>query len=110
MEWGLPPWRVLVGFTLMCLLNTLMGAAFGAVLHNTAAAIVLVFLLPTLWSVLAFGFFEKVGRWLDTSQTWDRLATGNWDGYVGPILVSTAVWVVLPLAAGVLRTVRREVK
>lgn len=109
-EWSLPPWRVVVGYVLMSVLNTLMGAAFGACLHNTAAAIVLIFLLPTLWSVLAFGVLEDVGRWLDTSQTWSWLSAGDWDGHVGPIIVSTAVWVALPLAAGVLRTVRREVK
>lgn len=108
--WHLPPWRIGVGFVLMSLLNTLMGAAFGALLHNTAAAIVAFFMLPTVWGILAFGVFEDVGRWLDTGQTWAWLAEGNWDGHLGPIVVSTAVWVMLPLAAGVARTVRREVR
>lgn len=108
--WESPPWRVVVGFVLVSVLNTLMGAAFGALLYNTAAAIVLFFVLPTVWGVLAFGVFERLGRWLDTAQTWGWLAAGDWDGHVGPILVSTAFWVLLPLAAGVARTVRREVK
>ncbi len=37
-----------------------MGAGFGALLHNTAAAIVLFFVLPTVWGVLAFGVFERL--------------------------------------------------
>jgi len=108
--WDAPPWRMVVGFVVVSLLNTLMGAGFGAVLHNTPAAIVLFFVLPTVWSLLAFGVFEDVGRWLDTGQTFGWIIDGTWGPNLGPILASTAVWILLPIVAGIVRTVRREVK
>lgn len=43
------------GLTLFVVLNSLMGMAFGALLHNTAAAIVLFYALPTAWSLAAIG-------------------------------------------------------
>ena len=39
-----------IGFALFVLLNVLMGVVFGALLHNTAAAIVLFFVLPTAFT------------------------------------------------------------
>lgn len=103
-------WAPVVGFAACVLLNSLMGMAFGALLHNTAAAIVLFYVLPTAWTVVAIGALERLGEWLDTSQTFGWVLTGDWDGHWGPILTSTAVWVVLPLVIGLARTVRREVK
>jgi hypothetical protein len=38
------------GFVLFVVLNVLMGVAFGALLHNTAAAIVLFFALPAAFT------------------------------------------------------------
>ncbi len=98
-----------IGFVLYVLLNVLIGVALGAVLHNTAAAIVLFFVLPT-----AFGFLssaiKSVGNWIDPARTGDWVQAGQWSGHVGQIIVVTALWVVLPLAAGMFRTVRREIK
>jgi ABC-2 type transport system permease protein len=103
-------WAPVVGFVAFVLLNSLMGMAFGALLHNTAAAIVLFFVLPTTWSLIAIGALKRAGEWLDTSKTFTWVLTGDWDGHWGPILLSTTVWVVLPLVIGLARTVRREVK
>jgi len=105
-----PSAKMLAGFVVFLLLNSALGLAFAAVLHNSAAAIVMFFLLPTLWTVLSIGVFEKIGRWLDTTQTFGWVLAGSWDGHTGPILTSTAVWVALPLATGAARTLRREVK
>jgi ABC-2 type transport system permease protein len=103
-------WAPVVGFVAFALINTLMGMAFGALLHNTAAAIVLFYVLPTTWSLIAIGALERVGEWLDTSKTFSWVLTGDWDGHWGPILTSAAVWIVIPLVIGLIRTVRREVK
>jgi hypothetical protein len=102
-------WTHITGYMLFVVANTLMGMAFGALLLNTPAAIVLFLVLPTLWTVLSFGWLEDLGRWLDTAQTYRYILESDWDGHTGPILVSLAVWVVLPLALGTLRTLRREV-
>lgn len=96
------------GFVLFVAANMAMGVAFGAVLQNSAAAIVLFFLLPT-----AFGFLGaaagSIGRWVDPGTTYNWLLEGHFGGHLGGLVVTTLVWVVAPLAAGVVRTVRREI-
>jgi ABC-2 type transport system permease protein len=99
----------LVGFVLFVLLNMLLAIAFGAVLHNTAAAIVLIFVVP-----IGFGFLGEavplVHRWFDPSTALNHVLAGHWGGHELPILVGTTLWIALPLAAGVVRTLRREIK
>jgi ABC-2 type transport system permease protein len=97
------------GLTLFVLLNSLMGMAFGALLHNTAAAIVLFYALPTAWSLVAIGALDRAREWLDTMQTFGWVLAADWAGHVPQILTSTAVWVLAPLAVGLIRTLRREV-
>jgi len=105
--WHLP-WKYVVGFVTFVLLNSLLGMAFGALLLNTPAAIVLFFVLPTIWTLISYGWLEKAGKWLDTAQTFRYVLEADWRGHSGPILVSIAFWIALPLALGALRTVRRE--
>jgi hypothetical protein len=102
-------WKYITGFTLFVIANSLMGMAFGALLLNTPAAVVVFLVLPTLWTLLAYGWLENIGRWLDTAQTYRYILESDWDGHTGPILVSLAIWVVLPMALGTARTLRREV-
>jgi hypothetical protein len=102
-------WRHIAGLALFVIVNSLMGMAFGALLLNTPAAVVLFLVLPTLWTVLSFGWLEDLGRWLDTAQTYRYILDSDWNGHTGPILVSLAVWVALPLALGTVRTLRREI-
>jgi hypothetical protein len=97
------------GLALFVLLNSLMGMAFGALLHNTAAAIVLFYVLPSVWSLITIRALEDVREWLDTMQTFGWVLTADWHGHIPQILTSTAVWVIAPLAIGLIRTVRREV-
>ncbi|MCG5442302.1 ABC transporter permease [Micromonospora sp. NIE79] len=93
--------------------SVLMGAAFGLLLLNPPLAIVGYFLLPTVWGVLGEMVRPLRGpsEWLDTSKTMeplfssDALTGEQW----GRIVVSLLVWMVLPLAAGLFRTLRREV-
>jgi hypothetical protein len=106
--WHLP-WRYLIGLVAFVLLNSLLGMAFGALLLNTPAAIVLFFVLPTVWTLISYGWLEKAGRWLDTAQTFRYVLEADWRGHGGPILASIGFWIVLPLALGALRTARREV-
>ena len=101
--------RYLLGFTLFLVVNSLMGMAFGALLLNTPAAIVMFLVLPSLWTLLSFGWLADAGRWLDTAQTYRYILEADWHGHTGPILVSLAVWVATPLALGIARTLRREV-
>ena len=42
--------------------------------------------------------------------TFGWMLQGDWSGHVPQILTSVGIWVVLPLAAGLMRALRREVK
>jgi ABC-2 type transport system permease protein len=99
---------VVVGYLLFVLLNVLTGVAFGALLHNPAAAIVLYFAFP-----IAFGLLGRavasIGEWVDSSITFGWLMKGEWSGHTPQILLSILIWVVVPLIAGLVRTVRREI-
>jgi hypothetical protein len=97
------------GLVLCVLLNSLMGMAFGALLHNTAAAIVFFYALPTVWTFIAIGALDRLREWLDTVQTFGWVLAGDWDGHLPQILTSVAVWVLAPLVLGLVRTFRREV-
>jgi ABC-2 type transport system permease protein len=99
----------LVGFVLFVLLNMLLAIAFGAALHNTAAAIVLIFVLPIGLNFLGAAV-PVVRDWFDPSTTFNTVLAGSWSGHVPQILVGTTLWIALPLAAGVVRTLRREIK
>jgi ABC-type transport system involved in multi-copper enzyme maturation permease subunit len=99
---------VVVGYLLFVLLNVLMGVALGALFHNSATAIVLSFALPTAFAVLGYAV-KSLAEWLDSSTTFDWVRQGEWSGHVPQITVSVAVWVAVPLAAGVVRTLRREI-
>lgn len=100
---------VVVGFVLFVFANMLMGVAFGALLHNTAASIVAFFVLPTLFGLLGAAV-DRVGRWIDPSRTFQWMQDGEWSGHYAQIGVSLVLWLVLPLAAGLARTARREIK
>lgn len=95
------------------LLAVVQGLALGMLIMVSAAAIVVYFVLPTVWLV-ATGtseWFAKVAKWVDlnttaapltahemTADAWARLA------------VSAAIWILLPLVLGWARLLRRELK
>jgi ABC-2 type transport system permease protein len=76
--------------------------------HNSAAAIVASFVLPIGFALLGRAS-QLVAEWLDYSTTFTWLLNGEWSGHTSQILVSVILWVAIPLAAGLLRTVRREI-
>jgi hypothetical protein len=93
---------------LFVLLNVLTGVAFGALLHNSAAAIVLYFACPTAFALLGKAV-KPIADWIDSTTTFNWMLNGEWSGHTPQILVSLIIWVVVPLAAGLVRTVRREI-
>ncbi|HEX8094539.1 ABC transporter permease [Jatrophihabitans sp.] len=99
---------LLVAFLLYVLLNVLTGVALGALVHNSAAAIVASFVLP-----IGFGLLGRVSRWvadwLDYTTAFNWLLTGRWSDHPAQILVAVVLWVAAPLAVGLVRTVRREI-
>ncbi|MGW4461276.1 ABC transporter permease [Micromonospora sp. NPDC004704] len=109
--WSFEP--VIIGYAaLFQIINVGMGVAFGMLFLNTPLAIVLYLLLPTLWSILGemISGLRRSAEWLDLSVTSVPLTTADvTSGQWGRLGVSVAVWVLLPLVAGLIRIVRREV-
>jgi ABC-2 type transport system permease protein len=88
------------------------GVAFGAALLVTAPAIVIYLLLPTIWSALSNSISALKGPsdWLDASNTLDpmvRHGLGATDWLQAG--ATLALWMVLPLAIGWWRVMRRDV-
>ncbi|MEN3269599.1 hypothetical protein [Pseudonocardia sp.] len=99
---------LLATFLLYVVLNVMTGVALGTLVHNSAAAIVASFVLPIGFALLGRAS-QLVANWLDYSTTFNWLLKGEWSGHTSQILVSVILWVAIPLAAGLLRTVRREI-
>jgi ABC-2 type transport system permease protein len=99
---------LLFAFLLYVVLNVMTGVALGALVHNSAAAIVASFVLPIGFALLG-RTSQLVAQWLDYSTTFNWLLGGDWSGHTPQILVSVILWVAIPLAAGLVRTARREI-
>ena len=99
---------LLVAFLLYVVLNVMTGVALGSLVHNSAAAIVASFVLPIGFALLGRAS-QLVADWLDYSTAFNWLLNGEWSGHTAQILMSVMPWVAIPLAAGLLRTVRREI-
>ena len=98
----------ITGYLLFVLLNVLAGVALGALLQNSATAIAASFALPAAFALLGTAS-TLVADWIDMSTTFNWVLENNWGGHVPQISVSVLFWVAVPLAAGVVRTIRRDV-
>lgn len=98
----------IVGYVLYVLLNVLAGVALGALLQNSAAAIAASFALPAAVALIGTAS-TLVAEWIDMSNPWSWVLDNDWNGHVPQIVVSIVFWVVLPLAAGLARTTRRDI-
>lgn len=111
-DWSLER-TMLLGQLGVLVLNTLMAMGFGMLLMNTPAAIVTYMALPTVMPLLSMihAGVAKVLAWIDPSQAWAPLMGTplTVDGAT-KLVVSVAVLIGLPLVAGIVRQMRREVK
>ena len=96
------------GYLLFVLLNVLAGVAYGALLQSSASAIAASFAVPAAFAILGTKF-TLVSDWIDMSTTWNWVLENDWAGHVAQILFSIVFWVAVPLAAGFVRTIRRDV-
>ena len=97
----------ITGYLLYVLLNVLAAVALGALLQNSAAAIASSFALPA--TVALLGTASTLLDWIDMATAWKWMLDNDWAGHVPQISVSVLFWVAVPLAAGVVRTIRRDV-
>lgn len=98
----------ITGYLLYLLLNMLGGVAIGALLHSSATAIAAYFALNIAIALLGTAS-TLIADWIDTATTWTWVLDNDWSGHVPQVAVSTLVWVVIPLAAGAFRTLRRDI-
>lgn len=96
-------------------LGILQGLAFGLVFLNSATAIVLFFVLPTIFGILgeAWASFRDIAPWVDFGTAQVPLFDGA-SGVTGEewtqILVTMVIWVFVPLLGGGYRMLRSELK
>jgi ABC-2 type transport system permease protein len=98
----------IASYLLYVILNVLAAVALGVLLQNSAAAIAASFALPA--TVAALGRASTlVSNWIDMATAWKWMLDNDWAGHVPQICFSIAFWVAVPLAAGIVRTIRRDV-
>ncbi|TWD81198.1 hypothetical protein FB561_2303 [Kribbella amoyensis] len=100
----------LAGAYLTTALNVVMGAAFGAVIAQTAVAILVFFIAPTAWSLAGPALFKDNAGWLDVFGAFGRIAERDLHGMLPETLTAVGVWIVLPTIVGLWASSRREVK
>lgn len=111
-NWSLPAAN-LGQALLFQVLGVVMGVAFGMLLMNTPTAIVLYFMLPTVWMILTSTItgIQDAAEWLDLNGAMEPLSFGDVAGDDwGKLVTSSLVWIVVPLVLGTYRLLRREVK
>jgi ABC-type transport system involved in multi-copper enzyme maturation permease subunit len=108
-----------VGFVITQAIAMLIGFAWAALVLSTPAAIVIyfayLFAVPT---VLAIGsglmhWFDSFSQWINFSTAQGPLYDGLWNmsgSEWGKLVVSGLVWLAIPLAIGLRRIMRAEVK
>lgn len=90
----------------------LVGLGFGAALMNSALAIVVYLVLPTVWSILTsmIKSLRHVAQWVDLGMASTPLASPGVTGVEWARFgVAVAIWAGLALAVGFVRAMRREV-
>jgi hypothetical protein len=111
-EWNLAP-LTLLGWTAANVLTIAMALAFGMLLVNPAAAITCFFVFGTLWT-MAGNLNETaraVAEWVDLSTALGPLSAGDMTWYdAARLATATVCCVVIPMAVGVVRALRAEVR
>lgn len=97
---------------LVQLLTLLEGLAFGMLLRVSAVAIAAYYVVPTVWSALfSVPGLKGIAPWFDLNQAQGPLYTHDITGTGWlQLLSAAAIWIGVPLTAGVVRALRGEVK
>lgn len=112
--WEIPA-GALWGGLLLTAVYMAQGVAFGALIQNTAGAIVAFFALPTAFTLIGslVGAVRDAMPWIDLTTATEPLLldagamTGEQWAHVA---TASAIWLLLPLALGLVRIARSEIK
>lgn len=86
-----------------------LGAGLGALLQQTASALVAYFIAPTLVTVVGTALIDDRVSWIAPTVAISRLDDLDLNGEVAPTVVALVLWILVPLAVGSVRWLRREV-
>lgn len=96
------------------LLGLVQGFAFGMLFMNSAAAIVVYFVLPIASSIIfniVTWLRDHLASWIDFGTSQAPLQDHTMQGQDwSHLLVATLIWVIVPLVIGLIRLLNREVK
>ncbi len=101
-------------FGILQMSGVLQGLAFGLIFLNSAAAIVSFFVLPIAFSIVAtlWSALRDAAPWIDLGTSQQPLFSGvdltgeQW----AQLATSSAIWILLPFVAGLVRVMRAELK
>jgi hypothetical protein len=99
-----------VGAAAAFAVSMLMGAAIGALLQQTPAALAVYFVAPALIVTVAGELLDEAVRWVDVYAAIGRISELDLGGGALPTASALVLWIGLPLLAGILRSMRREVQ
>jgi ABC-2 type transport system permease protein len=104
-------------FVLSNVLLLMVGFTLGVLIRSSAGAIVayfvFTFVLPPILTLLALSkdWFRDLQPWVDPNFSQDALLDGGFTGEQwAQLAVTSAVWIVVPLAVGLVTLLRSEVK
>jgi hypothetical protein len=97
-------------YVIIVILQVTMAAAFGALVQQTAVAIVAYLAAPIVWNAVSTVVLKGASEWFDIFSAYDRLSSTQPFHHIAHTLTAIAMWVVVPSALGVVRSLRREVK
>lgn len=98
------------GSIIFVMLQVIMASAFGALIAHTGVALVLYLTAPAIWADVSGELFKGLAPWLDVFDAYARLSSNEPFERFDQTLTSITVWVLIPAAIGVARSLRREVK
>jgi ABC-type transport system involved in multi-copper enzyme maturation permease subunit len=91
-------------------LQVTMAMAFGLLAVQTPLAITAFLIAPTAWAAFSSNVLKGASPWFDVFSAYDRLASSQPLEHFGQTLSAVTLWVLLPSAFGLVRSLRREVK
>jgi ABC-type transport system involved in multi-copper enzyme maturation permease subunit len=90
--------------------QVVMAAAFGALAAQTTVALGAFLAAPVVWAKVSEALFGKAAPWFDVFSAYDHLSSSRPLDHLAQTLTAITLWVVVPAAIGVARSLRREVK
>jgi ABC-type transport system involved in multi-copper enzyme maturation permease subunit len=100
---------VLGGSAVSAALALVMGAAIGALVMQTAVAIVAYFVAPNVVLLAVASTMSDKAPWVDVNEAFGWLSRFDVSGHVGQLVTPLLLWIAVPFGVGLWRSVRRNV-